>query len=85
MFAIGFFNYLDRNVLAGAADVVAHELGLGIDSIGYIASAFIVVYTVFTVPMGLWADRAKRKNVVAFCVGVWSVATTLTALSFNFL
>lgn len=85
MFAIGFFNYLDRNVLAGVADVMAHELGLGVESLGYIASAFIVVYTLCTVPMGLWTDRTKRKNVVAFCVGVWSVATTLTALSFNFL
>jgi len=85
MFAIGFLNYLDRNVLTGAANIVAHELGLGIDSIGYIASAFIIVYTTFTIPMGIWADRAKRKNVVAFCVAVWSVATALTALSFNFL
>jgi MFS family permease len=85
MFAIGFFNYLDRNVLTGAANTVAHELGLGIDGLGYIASAFIIVYTICTIPMGLWADRAKRKNVVAFSVAVWSVATALTALSFNFL
>ncbi len=84
MFAISFLNYLDRNVMTGAANAVAHELGLGIDSIGYLASAFIVVYTICTIPMGLWADRAKRKNIVALSVAVWSVATTLTALSFNF-
>ena len=65
LFAIGFLNYLDRNVLTGAANVVAHELGLGIDSIGYIASAFLIVYAVCIIPMGLWADRARRKNVVA--------------------
>ena len=85
LFAIGFLNYLDRNVLTGAANVVAHELGLGIDSIGYIASAFLIVYAVCIIPMGLWADRARRKNVVALSVTVWSVATALTALSFNFL
>jgi MFS family permease len=85
IFAIGFLNYLDRNVLTGAADTVAHELGLGIDSIGYIASAFIIVYTVSTIPMGIWADRTKRKNIVALCVAIWSIATALTALSFNFL
>jgi MFS family permease len=85
IFAIGFLNYLDRNVLTGAANTVAHELGLGIDSVGYIASAFVIVYTVCTIPMGLWADRTKRKNVVAFSVVIWSVATALTALSFNFL
>ncbi len=85
MFATGFLNYLDRNVLTGAANTVAHELGLGIDSLGYIASAFIIVYTICTIPMGLWADHTKRKNVVAFCVAVWSIATALTALAFNFL
>lgn len=85
IFAIGFWNYLDRNVLTGAANVVAHELGLGIDSIGYIASAFLIVYTVGIIPMGFWADRARRKDVVALSVAVWSVATAFTSLAFNFL
>jgi len=43
-----------------------------------------VVYTLGTVPLGIWADRAQRKNVVAFCIAVWSVATALTALATNF-
>ncbi len=84
MFGISFLNYLDRNVLTGAAAVVGRELGFGNDGIGYIASAFLVVYTLSTVPLGIWADRAKRKNVVAICVAVWSVATALTALASNF-
>jgi MFS transporter, Spinster family, sphingosine-1-phosphate transporter len=85
MFSINFLNYLDRNVLAGAATQVSHELGFGIDGIGYISSAFLVVYTLGTVPLGIWADRAKRKNVVATCIAVWSVATALTALATNFI
>src|SRR3984893_5872869 len=85
MFGISFLNYLDRNVLTGAAAVVGRELGFGNDGIGYIASAFLVVYTLSTVPLGIWADRAKRKNVVAICVAIWSVATALTALASNFL
>jgi MFS family permease len=85
MFGISFLNYLDRNVLTGAANTIAHELGFGVDGIGYVASAFLVVYTLCTVPLGIWADRAKRKNVVALCVTAWSIATALTALSFNFI
>lgn len=84
MFSISFLNYLDRNVLTGAAKVVSQELGFGFDGIGVIASAFLVVYTLFTVPFGIWADRAKRKNVVAVCVAFWSIATALTALATNF-
>jgi MFS family permease len=85
LFAIGLLNYLDRSILVGAANVVAHELGLGLDSLGFIASAFLIVYTLGTIPMGIWADRAMRKNVVAVSVVIWSIATTLTTFAFDFL
>jgi len=84
MFSINFLNYMDRNVLTGAADVVAHELGFGSDGIGLIASAFLIVYTLGILPLGIWADRAKRKDVVAACITVWSLATAFTALASNF-
>lgn len=84
MFSISFLNYLDRNVLSGAANVVARELGFGFDGIGIIASSFIVVYTLSTIPLGIWADRTKRKNVVAICVAIWSLATAFTALANSF-
>jgi len=84
MFLISFLNYMDRNVLAGAAATVAGDLGFGNDGIGLLATAFIFVYAITTVPLGIWADRAQRKNVVAICVAVWSVATALTALATNF-
>jgi MFS family permease len=85
MFVISFLNYTDRYVLTGAANVVAHELGFGVDGIGYIASAFLIVYTLVTIPLGILADRTKRKDVIAGCVGIWSAITVLTAVSFNFL
>ncbi len=84
MFAISFLNYLDRNVFTGAANTIAHELNFGVDGIGFIASAFLIVYTLCTIPLGIWADRSRRKDVVASCVAVWSVITALTALATNF-
>ena len=85
MFAISFLNYMDRNVFSAAANTIATELHLGIDQIGFIAFGFTIVYTLGTLPLGVWADRAKRKNVVAFCVIIWSLATAFTALANNFL
>lgn len=41
--------------------------------------------TVSIIPLGLWADRAKRSHVIAACLGVWSLATTLTGLAGNFI
>src|SRR6266516_4430282 len=84
MFSINLLNYMDRYVFVGAADTVSHELGFGIAGIGFIISAFLVVYTLGTLPLGIWADRAKRKDVVAICVAIWSLATAFTALAGNF-
>ena len=85
MFFINLLNYLDRYLFIGASNRVAKELGFGLDGVGYLTSAFLIVYTLGTIPLGIWADRTKRKNVVAACVAVWSAATAFTALASNFL
>ncbi|MBO0792674.1 MAG: MFS transporter, partial [Ktedonobacteraceae bacterium] len=84
MFGISALNYLDRYVLTGAANKVAQELNFELDGIGYISSAFLVVYTLASLPLGIWADRVKRRSVVALCVAIWSVVTVATALATNF-
>src|SRR6266849_1660544 len=84
MFSINLLNYLDRYVFAGASNIVGKELGLGIDQIGFLATAFIFVYAIGTLPLGVWADRSSRKNIVALCVAIWSLATAFTALANSF-
>ncbi|HEY4385047.1 MAG TPA: MFS transporter [Ktedonobacteraceae bacterium] len=84
MFAISFLNYLDRYMLSGSINVIAGELHFSVAEIGYISSAFLVIYTLGTLPLGIWADRAKRKNVVAISVAAWSLITALTALANSF-
>ncbi len=84
MFSINLLNYLDRYVFAGASNIVGKELGLSIDQIGFLATAFIFVYAVGTLPLGVWADRSSRKNIVALCVAIWSLATAFTALANSF-
>src|SRR5258708_9831806 len=85
MFSINLLNYLDRYVFTGAPNTVAKDLGLGRDQVGSLATAFILVYAIGTVLLGIWADRASRKNVIAICVTIWSLATVFTALAGNFL
>src|SRR2546421_5801521 len=84
MFSINLLNYLDRYVFAGASNIVGKELGLAIDQIGFLATAFIFVYAIGTLPLGVWADRSSRKNIVALCVAIWSLATAFTALANSF-
>lgn len=84
LFFVNFLNYLDRYILTGAANTIAKELNFGIDGIGYLASAFLIVFTLTVIPFGVWADRSKRKNIIAICVTIWSLATAFTALAGNF-
>ncbi len=85
MFSINLLNYLDRYVFTGAANIIARELGLSLSQVGFLASAFLAVYAVGTLPLGIWADRASRKNVIAICVTIWSLATVFTAAAGSFL
>ena len=55
MFAISFLNYLDRSVLSGAINEVAKELHFGLEGIGFISSAFLVIYTLGIMPLGILA------------------------------
>lgn len=84
MFFISLLNYLDRYLFIGASNRIGKELGIGLDGIGYLTSAFLIVYTLGTIPLGIWADRSQRKNVVAVCVAVWSLATAFTAIANTF-
>ncbi|GHO54105.1 MFS transporter [Ktedonobacter robiniae] len=84
MFSISLLNYLDRYVFNGSVNVIAKELHFDLSQTGLLSSAFLVIYTIFALPVGYWADKVKRKNVVAWCVALWSVATALTAFATNF-
>jgi MFS family permease len=60
-------------------------LHLSISDIGLLASAFTLFLTISIIPIGLWADRAKRSHVIGACLAAWSLATALTGLAGNFI
>lgn len=84
MFSISLLNYLDRYVFNGSINIISKELNFNLSETGLVSSAFLIVYTIFAMPIGYWADKVKRKNVVALCVAMWSVVTALTACATNF-
>ena len=83
MFGINFFNYLDRYILPGALSSISTDLHLSFGGAGLLASAFLTVYALCALPLGYWADRGIRKNVIAFGVGLWSIATFISGLAIN--
>ncbi len=83
MFSINFFNYFDRYILPSALDPIAKDLHLNPAGVGLLPSAFLTVYAIFALPLGFWADRGIRKNVIALGVGIWSLFTFLSGFAFN--
>lgn len=84
MFAINLFNYLDRYVLPAALSKIQREFGLNDTQAGALSTAFLLVYSLAALPLSIWADRGVRKNVIAFCIGIWSAATFLSGLATGF-
>ncbi len=81
LFTINILNYADRYVLPAILPKIQADLGLTSLEAGLLGSSFLLVYAFATLPIGVWADRGVRKNIVALCVGIWSVATCLAGLS----
>jgi MFS transporter, Spinster family, sphingosine-1-phosphate transporter len=82
---INILNYADRYVLPAVLPKIQYDFGLTPFQEGLLGSSFLFVYAIATLPIGVWADRSVRKNIVALCVGIWSVATALTGFTRNFL
>ncbi|HET8845213.1 MAG TPA: MFS transporter [Ktedonobacteraceae bacterium] len=82
---INILNYADRYVLSAVLPKIHTDLGLTTVEEGLLGSSFLFVYALATLPIGVWADRSVRKNIVGLCVGIWSVATVLAGITRNFI
>lgn len=86
---INFFNYVDRQVIGPLVPLLQKPeaqggLGLSNFQVGLLQTAFMVVHSVLSIPMGIVADRYLRKSLIAAGVGVWSIATAGAALVTSF-
>lgn len=84
LFLINIFNFYDRNVAGALAEPMKKEFDLSDQQIGLLGSAFIWIYAIVGVPLGLMADRMKRKTLLVGGVIVWSVLTATNAFAQNF-
>jgi MFS transporter, Spinster family, sphingosine-1-phosphate transporter len=82
---VNILNYADRYVLSAILPGIKHDFNMTDFEGGLLISSFLVVYAIATLPLGVWADRGIRKNIVALCVGIWSIATALAGFTQNLL
>jgi MFS family permease len=96
MFGINLMNYLDRWVFSLVLRLIqtdqtfcakGHPAQYCINDFqtGLLGSSFLLVYALGSLPLGVLADRIKRKDVIAAGVALWSLATVLTAFATSFM
>ena len=82
--AINLLNYLDRNVIFALFEPLKRDLGLTDTQLGWLGSAYILVYSLAALPMGVLSDLRSRRAVIAGGVAVWSAFTFFGGLVRNF-
>jgi MFS transporter, Spinster family, sphingosine-1-phosphate transporter len=83
LLAVNILNYADRYVLSAVLPAIQREFHMTDFQGGLLISSFLIVYAIAALPLGMWADRGIRKNIVALCVGLWSIATGLAGFAQN--
>jgi sugar phosphate permease len=85
LLTINILNYTARSTLPAVQTHVKADFGLTDTQLGLLNSSFLLIYGLATLPLGMWADKGKRKHIIAICVSIWSVFTALGGLTQNFI
>src|SRR5260370_445962 len=80
---ISIVNFYDRNVGGALAEPMRHEFGLNDSQIGWIGTAFTLLYAVIGLPFGRIADTRSRKKLLAGGVALWGALTAFAAWAIN--
>ncbi len=78
------FSFVDRYILGLLIEPIKAEFDLSDRSIGWLLSAFTLVYGFVGIFMGWLIDRRKRIWIVSVGIALWSAATVATGTAKNF-
>jgi MFS transporter, Spinster family, sphingosine-1-phosphate transporter len=82
---INLLNYLDRYIVPAVQESIKRSPIAPTDAqLGFLASAFLIVYMCAAPAAGLLGDRWVRPRLVAVGVGIWSLATALAGFAQNY-
>ena len=82
--ALNFVNYIDRSVLFAVQPLIQHEFPRDDAAFGLLTSAFFIFYMCTAPLIGPLADRYPRRLIMIIGAIVWSAATLLTAVTYDF-
>lgn len=78
-------SFTDRQILGILIQPIKDEFQVSDTAMGLLSGmAFMLFYTVLGIPFARYADRANRRNLVAWCCGAWSVMTALCGMAVGY-
>ncbi len=75
---VSFTSYVQRMNISVAKKFMMPELGLTDIQMGQVFASFLIGYTLFQIPTGVWGDRRGPRIVLALAAATWGIATVLT-------
>ena len=81
LFAINALNFFDRQIGGALAEPIRKEWGLSDGALGALGTAFTLLYAFVGIPLGRLSDRTSRKRILGVAVLLWSVLTSLSAVT----
>ena len=76
---VNLLNYFDRYIVQAVEPTITKEFLLTNTQAGYVVSAFVLGYFIFSPIFGFLGDRFDRRRVMALGLVAWSVATAMTS------
>ncbi len=84
LFAINMMNFYDRLIIGAVGEAIAVDWNLDDAKLGYLGTAFILLYAAVGVPLGRLSDKFNRSRILAFGVTAWSILTALSGFAQHF-
>lgn len=78
-------SFIDRQILSLLVAPIKRDLALSDTEVSLLMGiSFALFYTLLGVPIGRWADRANRRNIIIAGIAVWSLMTALCGVVKNY-
>src|SRR5712691_1532753 len=78
-------SFIDRQILSLLVGPIKRDLGITDTRVGLLQGlAFALFYTLLGLPMGRFADRGSRRNLIALGVFFWSLMTAVCSVARSF-
>lgn len=84
LLGINTMNFFDRQILPAVQEKIRNDWELNDKELGWLGTAFILLYALVGLPLGRLADVGPRKWILAVGVGLWSVLTFGSGFAWSF-